>query len=49
MKHMMYKENNVNCLYKILITANFNYKSMRFIFKSVKNKEVVCPNPYVTN
>jgi len=40
MNEMLYKEININkFLYKILITDNFNSKSMKFHFKSVKNKE----------
>jgi len=36
----MYKEININnFLYKTLIITNFNSKSIRFFFKSVKNKE----------
>jgi len=36
----MYKENNVNkVLYKTLITTNFNFKNIKFLFKNVKNKE----------
>ena len=37
---MMYKEINVNkVIYKTLTTTNFNFKSMKVLFKSAKNKE----------
>ena len=39
MNQMMYKKINVNkVLYETLTTTNFNSKSMRFLFKSAKNK-----------
>ena len=40
MNQMMYKEININkVLYKTLIITNFNFKNIRFLFKSTKNKE----------
>ena len=40
MNQMIYKKIDVNkVVYKTLTTTNFNFKMMRFFFKSVKNKE----------
>jgi len=55
MNKMMYKEINANrCLYQTLTITNFNSKSMRFLFKSSKNKEglvggLTHPTPPVTH